>query len=155
MDAAVPILVGDPQGRIIDLNPEAERVYGWSREELLGQPLETIVPPEQRQQLADHLARCQRGEALRNLGGTAWSKAGERFPVLVSLSPLLDHDEKPAAVVVIMKQIAELRRAQEELAELAGRLVSLQEEERRRIGRQYRTRCRVRHIDTFERSRCT
>ncbi len=136
MNAAVPILVADRRGNIIDVNPEAERAYEWSRKELLGQPLERIAPPAQRRQLASHLARCRRGETLRNLEGIAWNKGGEQFPVLMSLSPLPDHEGAGAAVVVSMKRISELKRTQEELTGLAGRILSVEEEERRRIGRE-------------------
>ena len=45
MDAVDPILIEDPDGRVIDMNDEAERSYGWSRDELIGQPIKTIVPP--------------------------------------------------------------------------------------------------------------
>ena len=46
MDTADPILIEDLDGRVQDMNLEAERAYGWSRVELLGRPIRTIVPEE-------------------------------------------------------------------------------------------------------------
>ena len=45
MEATVPMSIQDLSGRITDINPEVERTYGWSRGELIGQPLDKIVPP--------------------------------------------------------------------------------------------------------------
>ena len=44
MEAADPILIEDLAGNVIDLNQAAEQTYGWTREEIVGRPIRTIVP---------------------------------------------------------------------------------------------------------------
>ena len=44
MDATDPIIIEDFSGRIVHVNDEAVQVYGWSREELIGNSIELLVP---------------------------------------------------------------------------------------------------------------
>ena len=86
------MVIADAQGRIVLLNAETERLFGYRREELIGQPVEILVPqrfrgkhPQHRQEYAAHpLTRTMGAEldlwALRN--------DGTEFPVEISLSPL-------------------------------------------------------------------
>ena len=86
------MVIADSQGRIVLLNAETERLFGYRREELIGQPVEILVPqrfrgkhPQHRQEYAAHpLTRTMGAEldlwALRN--------DGTEFPVEISLSPL-------------------------------------------------------------------
>ena len=92
MEATVPMSIQDLSGRIIDINPEVERTYGWSRDELLGQPIDKIVPPERLQQQHELAARCMRGEKVRNVEGWRQAKSGEVVPVLLTLSLLTDEE---------------------------------------------------------------
>ena len=69
VDAADPIIIEDLTGTIIELNEEAARAYGWKRDELLGHPIKTLVPPERHAQADELLVRCKRGEAVRNVEG--------------------------------------------------------------------------------------
>jgi PAS domain S-box-containing protein len=66
--AVDPILIEDVAGIVVDLNEEAVRSYGWSREELIGNPIKTLVPPERHDQADDLLARCKAGNEVRNIG---------------------------------------------------------------------------------------
>ena len=50
MDATDPIIIEDLDGIVLDLNREAERAYGFAREELIGKPIRTLVPPERHAQ---------------------------------------------------------------------------------------------------------
>lgn len=82
-------LVMDEQGRIIDWNPEAGRMFGWSRDEVLGRPWEeTLIPADVRDQLeAD---RVVEGGSLWPYGTRATElvavhRSGRRFPVGVSV----------------------------------------------------------------------
>ena len=46
MDGADSIVIRDLQGRIVDVNREVERVFGWSRQDLLGLPAKELLPRE-------------------------------------------------------------------------------------------------------------
>ena len=46
MDGADPIIINDLDGRVLDANFEIERVFGWTRDELLGQEATQLLPEE-------------------------------------------------------------------------------------------------------------
>jgi PAS domain S-box-containing protein len=81
----------DESGRIIEWNPQAERTFGWARDEVLGRELaETIIPPEYRDEHRRGLARfVQTGEGPvldKLLELTALRRDGETFPVDLTIS---------------------------------------------------------------------
>lgn len=91
--ASEPIVVADREGRITLVNARTEAVFGYSREELLGQSIEMLVPDKDR---AQHVAFRNRFSAdpKRRPMGTgrelhARRKDGSEFPVEISLSPLV------------------------------------------------------------------
>ena len=115
VDSVDPIIIEDLSGVVIDLNPQAEESYGWSREELVGQPVKTVVPPERHTQADEFLARCRRGETVRAVEGLRWNKDGEVISVLLTLSLLCDEEQQPAAVATIAQDISSLKQSQTEL----------------------------------------
>ena len=119
MDAADPILIEDSEGRVIDMNDEAERSYGWSRDELIGQPIKTIVPPERHDQADDILTRCKAGEEARNIEGLRWNKQGVIIPVLLTLSLLKDEAGQIMGVATLAKDISEQKRVEEDLRRMS------------------------------------
>ena len=127
MDAIDPILIEDLSGRILDLNTEAERTYGWTRDELLGEPITKIVPPERHKQAADLLRRGKKGEQVRNVEGLRWNKAGEIAPVLLTLFVLTNPSGEQVAVATIAKDISTLKHAEKEAQEKSALLQLLQE----------------------------
>ena len=112
MDAADPIVIEDLSGIVIDANREALRAYGWTREELLGQPITWIVPEERHGQAADLLKRCLAGGEVRNVEGLRVSREGTVYDVLLTLSLLKDEKGKPVAIASIAKDITQLRQAE-------------------------------------------
>jgi PAS domain S-box-containing protein len=89
-EAAVSMILEDRHGAITDLNAEAERVYGWSREELIGQSVKTLVAAESHGQIDDLLDRCCRDENLRHVATMHQTKSGEVMRVFINVSPLTD-----------------------------------------------------------------
>lgn len=122
MDAADPVIIRDLDGTIIDLNAEAERAYGWTRDELLGQPFKVIVPPEKADELEELQIRCRQGETLRNIEGLRWNKQHRRIPVLTTLSLLTDKEGHPVAVASIAKDITDLKETEKALRASEERL---------------------------------
>ncbi len=85
------ILQVDESGRIVLLNRTAEEMFGYRREELLGAPVEILVPLELRKAHNGHRSRYADHPATRAMGSglvlEAVRKDGTRFPVEISLSP--------------------------------------------------------------------
>lgn len=86
------IVVVDPSGSIVIVNRLAERVFGYSRQELLGMQIEGLVPQRFRKQHAAYRNTYFREPRTRPMGeGRELSgrrKDGSEFPVEISLSPL-------------------------------------------------------------------
>jgi PAS domain S-box-containing protein len=132
-EATVPMSIQDLSGRITDTNPEVERTYGWSRDDLIGQPVDKIVPPEHRQQQRELVARCKRGEQVVNVEGWRRSKSGEDIPVLLTHSLLTEGEEGDGGIVTIAKDLTEQKRLEEQLRAAAGEATMAEERERRKL----------------------
>ncbi len=115
MDASDPIIIEDLNGVVQDLNDEAVRSYGYSREELIGKPIKTLVPKENHIQADEVLERCKTGEEVRNIEGFRVDKNGKAIPVLLTLSQLKGEDGETLAIATIAKDITEQKKAEHEL----------------------------------------
>jgi PAS domain S-box-containing protein len=133
MDAAVPILLLDLSGGIVDVNAEAERTYGWTRAQLLDQSLEIIMPPESYSQQQELLERCIRGEAVQNVESSRQTKSGKRISILLTLSRLTDENGAPVAVASIAKDLSQQRRLQRQLRAAGAEAALTEERERRKL----------------------
>ncbi len=84
MDAADPIIIENLSGIIIDMNRQAEKEYGWKRDELIGKSIRSLIPPEQ-YSWADRLReRCRRREEVRNWESIRQDQKGRIFSVLLT-----------------------------------------------------------------------
>ena len=133
MDSTDPIVIEDLEGNIIDLNNDAVRAYGWTREELLGNPLTIIVPPERHDQAEALLHQCLEGREVRNVEGLRWNKDGKIIPVLITLSQLTDAAGKPVAVSSSVKDISDLKEAEAKLQRYSQELEQRVEERTREM----------------------
>ena len=115
MDAADPIIIRDLQSRIIEVNDEVQRTFGWSRDELIGKLSFTALPPEWQTLFEDVMQRCLNGEAVRNVEFEVPDKCGEMIPVLTTVSLLTGESGEPLGIAQIVKNITELKRTAEEL----------------------------------------
>lgn len=138
------VVIVDEQGRMVLVNSQTEQLFGYSQAEMLGWPVESLLPErfrdQQLQHRADYTAKPQvqpRGVSL-NLFGLY--RDGHEFPIEISLSPLTG--EGGILILVAVDDITprkqaedEFRRSTEQLRELSARLQSIREEERTRIAR--------------------
>jgi len=90
LDAVVTI---DGAGAVTGWNPQADDIFGWHRDEVLGKPLaETIIPPQYREAHRRGLARyLQSGEAVvlnKRIELTALHRDGREFPIELAITPL-------------------------------------------------------------------
>jgi len=111
------IMQVDAEGRIILLNRVTEDMFGYSRDELLGQPVEVLIPQELHARHADHRAQYRNHPMTRTMGsGLALEgirKDGSRFPVEISLSPSQSADG--FRVTAIIRDTTERLMAEERL----------------------------------------
>src|SRR6188474_1875283 len=77
-------------GNIETWNRAAERLFGYSADEIAGCPIEVIVPPEIRDAGENTSIGVQRGETARHFETVGLTKDGRRIPISVSLSTVVD-----------------------------------------------------------------
>jgi PAS domain S-box-containing protein len=122
------LLLADADGRIVLVNQEIERLFGYSREELLGQPVEILLPRESRKAhvtlRGTFIAKPQtrklgRGRYLHGL-----HKDGTEIPLEIGLTPVVT--DEGLCVVSSIVDIRERRRAEEERHRLEEQLQQAQ-----------------------------
>ena len=123
--AADAIITADEHGRIEMFNRTAEKIFGYSAQEIIGQPVWLIIPPaaqEQHQQFFGEVSGPRRQfDFIREVSGVR--KDGTLVPLLLSVSTV-EVDERPLATI-IARDITEQKRREEELARYRAHLEEL------------------------------
>jgi len=116
------IVSKDLDGRILSWNDAATRMYGYTAEEAIGQPIEIVIPdsPERRQEELDIRARIARGVRIEHSETERRRKDGTRFPVSLSISPVRDASGRIVAAAGFARDVTEQRRAIESTEYLAA-----------------------------------
>lgn len=121
------IIIVDRSGRITLVNAQAERLFGYPRNELLGQPIELLVPERLRKRHIGHRENYHAEPRTRPMGAgvdlVGLRKDGSEFPVEISLSPI-EMEEGPH-VISIVRDITEQRRTAKALRESQERLQAI------------------------------
>ena len=140
------IVCMDMTGKIIFWNPQAEKTFGWEKEEVIGRTLaDTIVPRQYRdfhKKGLDHYIKTGKGVMLRKMIEiTAIKKNGEEFPVELAIIPVKENGNEFFCSfiqdITERKQAEEqLKQSHEQLRQLTSHLQEVREEEQRRIARE-------------------
>jgi two-component system sensor kinase FixL len=118
------------EGVVTDWNRGAEEIFGYSAEEMVGQPIARLLPEGRESEEDDILARLRQGERIDHFETQRRRKNGEIIDVSVTISPL--HDERGALVGAskVARDITPIRRAMRQAKESTQRaMTQLQERE--------------------------
>ena len=111
------MIIADRRGRIVIVNSQTERLFGYLREELYGEPIEILLPAEIRQlhvknrwgYIVDpHVRPMGRGMELKGL-----RKDGSEFPVEISLSPVTT--DNGSFVSSVIRDVTERKKMENEI----------------------------------------
>jgi two-component system, NtrC family, sensor kinase len=115
------IVITSDQGRIVRLNRQAEAIFGYTREELLGEPVEILMPERFRERHPKHRAAYSPKSRPRPMGTGlelyGRRKDGGEFPVDITLSPMEITDG--FLIISVIRDITDRRRTEEQLVKLS------------------------------------
>jgi PAS domain S-box-containing protein len=104
-------------GVIIQVNSQTETLFGYTREELIGQKIEMLVPERQRPQHHSHREHFHQQPKIRRMGSgldlSGRRRDGSEFPVEISLSPVATGDGM--IVLSVIRDISDRKRIEDEL----------------------------------------
>jgi hypothetical protein len=116
---AIPdaVAVVNQQGVMIQINSQMEAMFGYTREELIGQKIEILVPERSRPQHDHHREQFHARPKIRRMGSgldlNGRRRDGSEFPVEISLSPVATSDGM--IVLSAIRDISDRKRIEEDL----------------------------------------
>ena len=102
-------------GTIISWNTGAERMFGLSREEVIGQPGQVIVPDERIDEDLGILSRVAAGKPLQDFATVRKHRDGTLVDVLLSVSPLMTDNGRVTGVSAIARDVTRRKKLEEQL----------------------------------------
>jgi len=120
------IVVCDANGAITLVNAQAERMFDYARDELIGKPIETLIPERLRARHPQHVAAYTRAPRTRPMGGglelSGRRRDGTEFPVEISLSPI--QSDRGRAVAAAIRDVTDRKRIEDEARRANAYLLS-------------------------------
>jgi PAS domain S-box-containing protein len=114
------IISKDLNGIITSWNKGAERMYGYTAQEMIGKPMSILVPPAYHNDVLDILERIKRGERIDHYETKRKRKDGVILDVSLTVSPIYDDEARIVGVSKIARDITEQKRYQMVQAHLAA-----------------------------------
>ena len=109
-------------GTIMSWNAGAERMFGYSAEEVKGRHISMLAPPDRPCEVPAILERIKRGERVDHFETVRVRKDGRRIDVSVTISPIKDAAGKVLGASAIKRDITEQKRANEEIRAMTQQL---------------------------------
>lgn len=113
------IVSKDLDGVITSWNRGAERIFGYTAEEAVGQPITIIIPQDRQHEEPAILARIRRGERIEHFETVRQRKHGSLIIISLTVSPIRDAKGKIIGASKIARDITEQKRNQDLISTLA------------------------------------
>jgi PAS domain S-box-containing protein len=122
VDSADDAIVGkDLNGIIISWNAAAERVFGYTADEVVGKSILILLPAERHAEEARVLATLRRGERIDHFETVRVRKDGRRIEVSLSVSPIRDASGRVVGAAKIARDVTARKRGEQERERLLAR----------------------------------
>jgi PAS domain S-box-containing protein len=115
-------------GVITSWNRAAERIFGWTAAEAVGQRITLIIPRERWPEEDEVLARVRKGESIDHFDTVRVRKNGERIDVSLTVSPVKDARGRIIGASKIARDVSERKRAEAERTKLLQTVQQAREE---------------------------
>ena len=115
-------------GTILSWNQGAERLYGYTCQEIIGRPISMLLPPDRPHEVEEILRKLKRGEEIAHFETVRIRKDGSLIDVSVTVSPIRDADGKLTGASTIARDIGARKTAEASLARKAAELARSNEE---------------------------
>src|SRR5918912_1763023 len=130
VESSDDVIIGKTlEGIIMSWNLGAQRIYGYSAEEVVGKPINILVPPDRPNEIPKIMERLRQGEAIDHYETNRITKDGRLLDVSLTISPIKDSSGNIVGASTIARDITERKRTEEALREV-------REAERSRIARE-------------------
>jgi PAS domain S-box-containing protein len=106
------------EGVIVSWNTGAERMYGYSSEDVIGRPVSLLAPSDRVDEIPEILERVKRGEHIVQYEAVHVRKDGKQIDVGMTISPIKDGAGVITGASTISRDITERKRADEQIKEL-------------------------------------
>jgi rsbT co-antagonist protein RsbR len=120
------IVVVDMQGVITSWNRGSERLFGYTAEDIIGKPIASVYPPEEQERLMTEVIAPLQAQGEHETESLVWSKTGERFPILLSLSLLRDDSGAPVGMIGFSTDLSEQKQMEAERAAMQEQIINAQ-----------------------------
>ncbi|WP_128380760.1 PAS domain S-box protein [Streptomyces cavernae] len=112
------ILAATLDGVITYWNAAAQRLYGYTADEVMGRPVSVLAPPDRQDEIAELLERLCKGEKAEHFETLRVTRSGELLDVDVTLWPTHAPDGQVIGACAIVRDISDRKRAEAELTAL-------------------------------------
>jgi PAS domain S-box-containing protein len=113
------------EGIVTSWNAAAERLFGYSASDMIGQPILRIIPEERHHEEVEILSKLRRGERIERYETVRKHKDGRRFEVSLTVSPVRDSTGRIVGAAKIAHDITERRNTERALREREAELAKL------------------------------
>ena len=117
------IISKDLNGIVLTWNPAAERLLGYSHEEIVGRPIQTIIPLERRDEETEILRRIRAGQRVDHFETRRRTKSGTLLDVSITVSPVRGADGRIVGASKILRDITRQRQIEQALRDANAKLV--------------------------------
>ncbi len=123
VESSYDAIIGmETDGTIVSWNSGAKDIYGYDESEVLGQPIQMLIPPEKSDEVPDILDNIRNCQRLEQYTTIRMRKDGSRFDASVTLSPIKGKKGEVTGVSAIIRDISPQKQAERKLRDAYDKL---------------------------------